>query len=113
MAKRIITELVDDLDGATLGDTGSTISFALEGKAYEIDLSPDNAQKLRDALAPFISAGRRSGSSSSAKTTISTRRSSQQNLAAIRAWANENGHSVSDHGRIPATVMAAYEAAQA
>lgn len=57
MARKQITQIIDDLDGTILEDgQGVTIRFALEGTSYDIDLSEGNAQKLRDALAPFIEA---------------------------------------------------------
>ena len=59
MAKRIITDTVDDLDG-TPG--AATITFALNGVVYEVDLSPENVKKLDSALAPFIESARRSSS---------------------------------------------------
>ena len=49
--------LMDDLDG---GQASETVYFSLNGRHYEIDLSAENAAKLRDALAPFVAAARRS-----------------------------------------------------
>ncbi len=114
MAKKQIIQLVDDLDGTTLDEgEGVTIQFALEGRSYEIDLSEANAEKLRDALAPFIKAG----TPTSGTTRTSGRRSARSaatpsDLNAIREWARANGHKVSDRGRIPAAVLEAYAAAQ-
>ncbi|MBD8535673.1 histone-like nucleoid-structuring protein Lsr2 [Plantibacter sp. CFBP 13570] len=60
MAQRTITTLVDDLDGTDLGQgSGETIRFGVDGRAYEIDLSDDNAGALRDVLRPYTEAGRR------------------------------------------------------
>ncbi|HAM13781.1 MAG TPA: hypothetical protein DCO91_10820, partial [Microbacterium sp.] len=39
------------------------------------------------------------------------RRSGQQDYSAVRAWAKENGYSVSERGRVPASVLEAYNAA--
>ncbi|WP_218054110.1 Lsr2 family protein [Microbacterium sp. 3J1] len=58
MARRRIVELIDDLDQSTI-DEGGTVTFELNGTSYEIDLTNANQEKLRDALAPFIKAGRR------------------------------------------------------
>lgn len=110
MAKRQITQLVDDLDGTVL-ESGVTVLFSLEGQAYEIDLSEANAQQLREALAPFIAAGRSVGGARSGGTA--RRRSGGSNrvdLAAVREWARENGREVSDRGRVPASVLEAYAA---
>ena len=46
--------LVDDIDGSQASET---VYFSLGGHPYEIDLSDENAAKLRDGLAPFC--GRR------------------------------------------------------
>lgn len=60
MAQRTITTLVDDLDGTDLERvSGETIRFGVDGRAYEIDLSDDNAAALRDVLQPYTEAGRR------------------------------------------------------
>jgi hypothetical protein len=56
MAQTVIVKLTDDLDG---GEADETISFALNGENYEIDLSATNAARLRDAFAPFIEKGRK------------------------------------------------------
>jgi len=118
MARRIVHQLVDDLDGTILeiGD-GETVLFSLDGVAYEIDLTDDNAAALRSALAPYVDAGRSisssrssSGSSSSASARR-RRRPGQQDYSAVRAWAKSNGYQVSERGRVPASVLEAYEAA--
>lgn len=111
MAKKQITQLIDDLDGSTLeeGD-GVTLRFALEGRSYEIDLSDANAAKLRDALAPFIAAARLTSGTASPTRSRAARANGRSDLAAIRAWANENGYTVSSRGRVPQPVIEAYEA---
>lgn len=110
--KKQITQLVDDIDGTVLEDgAGSTIRFSLEGRTYEIDLSDANAAKLRDALAPFIAAGRSVAGASRSSGGARRGRSSSGDLAAIRSWAQSNGFSVGDRGRISAEVREAYERA--
>lgn len=113
MAKKVTVELVDDIDETPIEDgNGGTVSFAFEGKTYEIDLTDANTDKLREALAPFINAGR-AVSNSAAPARASRRRSSSGvDLAAVRSWAKSNGFSVSERGRVPKTVMEAYAAAQ-
>jgi hypothetical protein len=58
MAQRVQVLLVDDIDG---GNAAETVSFALDGVSYEIDLSEANAQKLRDDLASWVGHARRAG----------------------------------------------------
>ena len=118
MAQQVNVKFVDDLDGS---DATGTVSFALDGRAYEIDLSDDNAARLRDSLASFVGAARKSGGTGAAagrrtrKMTTSSGPRSQpldrEQTAAIRAWARQNGHEVSDRGRISKTVLDAFQAA--
>jgi Lsr2 len=109
--KRITTELVDDLDSTVIGPgEGGTVTFALDGASYEIDLGRANQQALRDALAPFIAKARSTGRRASAAPR--SRSASSGDTAAVRAWAQRNGYAVGDRGRIPAEVRAAYTAAQ-
>lgn len=112
MAQRHIVQLIDDIDG---GEATETVNFSLDGAAYVIDLSADNAAKLRDALALYIAHGRRS-SRASAPAGGSPRRgrparSDREQTQAIREWARNNGHKVGEKGRIPATILEAYNAA--
>jgi len=112
MARKIVHQLVDDLDGTLLEvGSGETVQFALDSVAYEIDLTDAHAAALRDALSPYLAAARRVSSGRPSAAPARRRRSGQQNLAPIRAWARQNGHPVSDRGRVPASVIAAYEAA--
>ena len=109
MAQKVQVVLIDDIDG---GDADETVTFALDGVSYEIDLNTDNAAKLRDALAVWVGNARRvSGRSSSGRSTSrsSGRRSAgSEDTAAIREWAKENGYQVSERGRISAEVREAY-----
>ncbi|GAA2346248.1 MULTISPECIES: histone-like nucleoid-structuring protein Lsr2 [Streptomyces] len=109
MAQKVQVLLVDDLDG---GEADETVTFALDGKSYEIDLTTANADKLRDALEPYTKSGRRTGGRAAAtrgKARVAT--GGSQDTAKIRAWAKENGYEVNDRGRVPATVREAYEKA--
>ncbi len=107
MAQKVQVLLVDDLEG---GEADETVTFALDGKTYEIDLNTGNADKLRDALADFVKAGRRTGGRSS-RGKGGRSSTGSPDTAKIRAWAKENGYEVNDRGRVPATVREAYEKA--
>ncbi|WP_449278308.1 histone-like nucleoid-structuring protein Lsr2 [Leucobacter sp. GX24907] len=110
MAKRIITELIDDIDGAP---NARTVSFGLEGADYEIELSEENLSELRNALSPYIAKARRAEGSAAKPRRRSGAASGarKEELQAIRAWARDNGHAVSDRGRIPGAVIEAYRSA--
>ncbi|MFC0505841.1 histone-like nucleoid-structuring protein Lsr2 [Micromonospora costi] len=113
MARKVITVLTDDLDG---GKADRTVEFSLDGVAYTIDVSDENAGVLRKALDPYISAGRRIGRGpvESARGARRATRSGgsgmdrEQNRA-IREWAVENGFKISERGRIPVEVVEAYK----
>ena len=81
--------------------------FGLDGAQYEIDLSEENAAKLRDAVRPFIAKARRAQSKQAPKQARPTGKSNPD-TAAIRQWARENGYQVSDRGRIHQDVQKAY-----
>ncbi|WP_232663488.1 histone-like nucleoid-structuring protein Lsr2 [Pseudonocardia sp. TRM90224] len=107
MAKQTTVTLVDDLDGS---EADEQIEFAVDGRSYEIDLSSTNGSRLRDALAPFISAARRTGGRRAAASSAAAGRSStdrEQNQA-IREWAQQQGMKISERGRIPSNVLEAY-----
>jgi hypothetical protein len=112
MARRIVHQLVDDIDGTVLEvGSGETVLFSLDGTAYEIDLTESNAEALRDAFRPYIAAGRRLSAGSASGSPRKQRRPGQQDYSAIRAWAKDNGYQVSERGRVPASITEAYEAA--
>ncbi len=121
MATMTLVTLVDDLDGS---EAAESVSFALDGASYEIDLSDSNAEKLRDALAGYVASARRVDGSrrgpgrpkatapKAAKTPRGARTApDREQTAAIREWARSNGFEVSERGRLSATVLAAFEAA--
>jgi len=107
MASRVQVVLIDDIDG---GDADATVAFSLEGVDYEIDLSERNAERLRAALAPYVDAGRKVTGGRPRRR--SSGGSGKGRSAKIRAWARDNGIDVNTRGRIPAEVVARYEAAQ-
>ncbi len=113
MATRHIAQLIDDLDGTPLEEgEGKQITFSVEGRAYEIDLSDKNADAFYKALTPFVNVARPAGANSAPVAgRRAARAKSDVDLAAVRQWARKNGHTVSDRGRVPTTIVEAYKAA--
>lgn len=111
MARKVTTTIIDDLDG---GEADETVEFGVDGVSYEIDLSTNNAGKLRNSLADFVAHARRAGGRRKPATGPARRagggRASvdREQNAAIREWARKNGFNVSERGRIPAEVLEAY-----
>lgn len=113
MARTVQVHLTDDLDGSHADET---VLFALDGQAYEIDLSDQNASKMRSALRTYIDAGRKAGRGLTVSAGRAGRRpgsgkaSDRAQNKAIREWARSKKIKLSDRGRIPADVVARYEA---
>jgi Lsr2 len=120
MAQKTIVTLVDDLTGE-VADTISTVEFALDGRAYELDLTDENSAKLHDALSQYVNAARKIGGrrrsgprpGRAIKSTSPTTGYNRETLKSIREWAKRNGHNVSNRGRLPADVLQAWETTQA
>lgn len=108
VAQKVQVLLVDDLEG---GEADETVTFALDGKSYEIDLSTSNADKLRTVLEPYVKGGRRTGGRSARGKGRASGGGSSQDTAKIRAWAKDQGYEVNDRGRVPANIREAYEKA--
>lgn len=110
MATVTRTVLVDDLDGND--NDVETVRFSIDKHDYEIDLSAENAARLRVKLDRFVAAGHEVRQSKRVvrKQVVSGAVSKEQTQA-IRRWARENGYQVSERGRIPANFREAFEAA--
>jgi hypothetical protein len=105
--------LVDDIDGS---EADETVTFALDGVTYEIDLNSAHASELRDAFGTWVGharkqQGRAGGGRSTGGGGARRGRTDKAQLAKVREWARENGYTVSDRGRIPGNVLEAFQAA--
>ena len=58
MAQKTQVILVDDVDGS---EANQTVTFALDGVSYEIDLNDEHAAALRESLEEWIGKARRTG----------------------------------------------------
>jgi len=118
MAKKVTVTLIDDVDQETAAD--ESVEFGLDGVTYEIDLSEDNAAKLREQLEFWIEHARKVGgrkrgkaAPAAAPTTRKAARggTDREQTAAIREWARNNDWPVSARGRISAEIVDAYNKA--
>jgi nucleoid-associated protein Lsr2 len=105
VAQRTQVLYVDDIDGS---DAEGTVRFGFDGTDYEIDLNKKHADQLAQAIGPFIAAARKVPSSRRPARGV---RAGRQNLSDVRAWARDQGIKISERGRIPADVLAKYNAA--
>jgi hypothetical protein len=112
VAQKIQTLFIDDIDG---GAAEGTVRFALDGTDYEIDLNAKHSEELRSALGRYVSHARKVGGSARragrAAGRASRGGSSSLNTTEIRNWAREQGFDIKDRGRVPADLVAKYQAA--
>lgn len=104
MAQSVTVQLIDDLD-QSLAD--ETVQFGLDGAIYEIDLNKVNADQMRQALAKYLIAARKTRRGVKTKTA----KTSGIKMADVRVWAQQQGIEVSNRGRIPGEIVDRYEAA--
>jgi len=116
MAQKVLITLLDDMTGQP-GDDIETETFAVNGQAYEIDLSAKSRQAFLSALDEYVqnarkvvvkAAGRRGAGSVAAGMRESR---AQAELGKIRQWAGRNGIKVAQRGRISPQVFKAYDEA--
>lgn len=108
MAKKTVVVLEDDIDGS---EGSETVSFALDGSEYVIDLNEGHANELRGALSRFTDAGRRVSGGRGRRAARTQSSQGRPDAKAVRMWAVENGIQVNTRGRIQAEVVEKYEAA--
>lgn len=113
MAKKVTVTLIDDVDPESTAD--ETVEFGLDGVTYEIDLSSENATRLREQLQEWVSHARRSAGQRRGKPAAAAGKSragvDREQSASIREWARRNGHPVSARGRISAEIAELYNKA--
>ena len=111
-----------DLHDGDMTDDVTTVSFGLDGQAYELDACEKHRGELQDAFAPYVGAARKAGGSGGSAPRRTTRSSSggsraggggsdREEVQKIREWAREHGHKVSERGRLSSSVLEAYRAA--
>ncbi|MDN5806601.1 MAG: Lsr2 family protein [Brevibacterium sp.] len=110
MAREMRLVLTDDFDGS---EASETVRFSLDQATYELELSTENAEKLRETFAPFVAKARRVANPSGRgrRTGSGSAAGPKRDTAKIREWAQANGYQLGDRGRIPLEIVQAYEAA--
>jgi len=116
MARKELVILTDDLDNSEIDPAAvdrPTVQFGIDGVEYEIDLGSANQAKLREILAEYVQAARRTGGTVrkgrkqvTAGAPSST--NSRAENAAIREWAEASGIDVNARGRLPKEVIERY-----
>ena len=107
MAQKIQTLFIDDIDG---GEAEGTVRFALDGSEYEIDLNAKHSKELRSALGKYVTHARKISGTTRRGSARGGRRSGTVDTVAVRTWAREQGIDIKDRGRVPADIVAKYQA---
>jgi hypothetical protein len=107
MALRTQTLFIDDIDG---GEAAGTVRFALDGVSYEIDLSTEHDEALHTALGKYIDHARKAAATPR-RARGGRRTASAVDPVTVRHWAREQGYDIKDRGRVPADLVAKYQAA--
>ncbi len=123
MARRETVVYSCDLHDGDMTEDVETVAFGLDGQAYEVDACEAHRQELHDAFAPYVGAARKAGGSAGSAPRRATRGTSRpaapsggggadrEEVQRIREWAREQGHKVSERGRLSSSVLEAYRAA--
>jgi hypothetical protein len=114
-----------DLHDGDMTEGVETVSFGLDGQAYEVDACEQHREELHEAFATYVGAARKAGGSggsggsgarrasrgSSRPAASSGGGADREEVQRIREWARANGHQVSERGRLSSSVLTAYRAA--
>ncbi|HWL37500.1 MAG TPA: Lsr2 family protein [Frankiaceae bacterium] len=109
MAQKVQITMTCDLESSEK-PAQETLTFALDGATYEIDVCDKHAKQFRDVLASFVSAGRRVSSRAGGRRRRGGGSSDRERTQEIRAWARSKGIKVSERGRLSGDIVAKYEA---
>lgn len=103
MATHNLTIVKSDLSGV---EDATTVSFGIKGTWYDIDLTKEEQAELEETLRTYVKAGRKAAAKSQKNHYMPD--TTQEERDKIRTWAQEQGMEVSERGRIPKKVVAAY-----
>lgn len=102
MATQTRVILIDDITGE---EAVETVTFALDGVTYSIDLTEAHAKELRNSFEKWVSHATRTGG----RRKIGAGKPDQPSESrAIREWAEQKGIEVNQRGRIPVEIRDMY-----
>jgi hypothetical protein len=115
MAQKVQVVLTCDLDDEEV-PAAETVTFGFDGSTYAFELCEKHLGEFHDTIQQYIASARLADGPRRRRATTTagpSRRGTPNGVSSsdIRVWARENGYEVSERGRIPAEVRAAYEAA--
>ncbi|HEY6279910.1 MAG TPA: Lsr2 family protein [Streptosporangiaceae bacterium] len=111
MAQKVSVSYACDYDQKEIPQGQHRVrKFSFDGRDYEIDLCLKHSDRFDETISRYAERARKS----SARLARGIKRRTaahRQHSASVRAWAKKAGITVSDRGRIPAEVVARYDAA--
>jgi hypothetical protein len=123
MAQKVQVVLTCDLDEDEVPAV-QTVSFGYDGYSYAFELCEQHLEEFNEAIQGYISAARlaeeapgsRRRRSSNTAAAARPRRAvvsspAEPSSSEVRSWARDNGFEISERGRIPSTVRAAFDEA--
>ena len=111
MARKTVIETFDDIDGTAVDTAGETISFAVDGVEYIIDLNKKNAREFRKKLDVYLEHATRVGGRKRAAAAARPAEANAPSPKQIRQWAIGAGYEVPARGRLPQSLVDEYTAA--
>lgn len=111
MAEMVTRHRVDDLERRQGNEVAADeqMVFSIDSRSYVIDLSAVNAKLLREVLEPYVEAATPLLDAQGLTGRLSPHQAKRAELKAIRDWALAQGVSVSNRGRVPDSLIKAYE----
>jgi hypothetical protein len=110
MAKKVTVQLVDDYDGESVAE--ETVEFGVDGVSYEIDVSGEHADQLRDDFRRWVEHARRINGRKNGRAGGPRRgQLSREQTAEVREWARREGRTVATRGRLPKPLIDAFNSA--
>jgi hypothetical protein len=111
MAQRVRTILISDLSGDEVEDDGESIAFSYKGVDYTIDLTAKEAAGFDKAIAMYVEHARKGGRSRSPRSASGSAQGHAERIGNMKRWAAEQGLDYPRRGRLPKSLVDAYDAA--
>lgn len=101
-------EIFDDMDGKPLEPDTKPLKYQVQGKTYNLFLSPKNEEKFLSFINDVLDGAEVTSGAKGQRNAAGSPSKAKE----IRAWAADKGIDVPSRGRIPRDVQEQYEAAQ-
>lgn len=111
MAQRVRTILISDLSGDEVESGGESISFSYKGVDYTIDLTAKEAAGFDKAIAMYVGHARKGGRARPGRSSSGSGNTHAERIGNMKKWAAEQGIDYPKRGRLPKSLIEAYDAA--